>query len=474
MSESFKVVGKSHPRIFPSTDDKPLNQWVLRKAISDDVKDSNQGLNVGDRFPAFNFEALLKMRTQNVHHSACIDAKVNSSVGMGFDLPAEFKKRKQDAALSGEQIPEEPESKAEAALNPLCSISFMDVLKDMAEDYVTTGNGTWEVVREAPRPDAPIAGIYHLPICETNVFVEEHGSKHYHYKINSTEGARAAADMRFARFGDLERFLKKYPRDNVSEVIHFRRSSSLDKFYGVPDWIAGVASIELVQAITQHNFDFFMNRGVPEFMLFLTGANIDEKEWEKIGKAMEATIGQGNQHKSLAVRIAGGDAKVQLEKLALDGKTNDMFSDISDTLALQIVSAHRVPALLAGIQLPGKMAATNELPNALAAFQLLTIGPEQKNIETILNCTLGNPKYNGGLSLGVGDFKFRKITDELNLDNMDTMSRMKESVPEAQASGRKVEDGLKKIFKDAGVEDTEAGAMAIKLMMTMAYKALAA
>jgi hypothetical protein len=302
-----------------------------------------------------------------------------------------------------------------------------------------------EPVRKDPSQDSPIRGIHHVSSPEVRVVLEDQLGN-YHYEVTSEGGSR-----RFARFGDLDGFMKRRGRtlqqSRVAELIHFRQPSSLSKWYGFPRWLAAVASIELAMSQHRHLHDFFVNRGVPEFMLFVLGKKLGKKEWKLIEDAMKAQIGLGNSYKSIAINIPSSDVTVQIEKLNVEGKGDPKeFSGMSDALALEIVSAHRVPPLLAGIQIPGKLGATNELPNALKGFQALVVGPDQETFSTTLACTLGNADRNGGIALTEDDFTFRTILDEIDLDAMDTVSRMKQPLADAEKEGRDVQEGLKKEF----------------------------
>ena len=156
-------------------------------------------------------------------------------------------------------------------------------------------------------------------------------------------------------------------------------------------------------------------------------------------------IGLQNSHKSAALNIEDPEVKVQLEKLAMDGAgLNDGYNEIKETIALDIIAAHRVPPLLAGIVLPGRIGSSNELPNALMLFHLLVAAPDQKNMSTTLGMTLGNEKESGGLGLKPEDFVFKRIIDEMNLSMMSTVGGMREPLPEAQAKGRDLNAGPKK------------------------------
>lgn len=439
-SEGARVLTVSRPtrsilRKFSEDDDIPLIDVLLAKAEGADKGSSKQTVRTGRKEHPFDMRAVTNFQMANVHHSACLLSKAQATVGLGF-VSEESKTDETDNIPRNKK---KKRSKASKALDKLCQVSFQDVMNDVAEDYWQIGNGYIEVVRDE---GDNIVGLYHVPGYQVYVHVENK-LHDYHYRIEGDE-----AERKFAVFGELEEFKARQQITDdtkVAEIIHFRRSSSLSKWYGFPDWLAAVTSIELMRALHQFTFDFFLNRGVPEIMLFFLGQKIGEDDWALIDSSMKANIGLKNSHKSMALNLTDPDMKVQLEKLALDGKTDaKSYAEQADSLALEIVSGHRVPPLLAGIQIPGKLGATNELPNALMAFQLLVIGPAQSNWTTILDATLGESELNGGLGVTEGDFIFNAITDEIDMGNMDTTSRMRETVPEAKAKGRDITEGLKK------------------------------
>lgn len=283
------------------------------------------------------------------------------------------------------------------------------------------------------------------------IFVED-ADYNFHYEILDDEGSSTV--RRFARFADGEDFLTRAASDlleftlpeaqdtnNVTEVIHLRQPTSLSRWYGFPDWLAAVPPIELAQMLLQWKYDFFLNRGVPEFMLFILGQKLKEDDWKKIEDALKANIGLGNAHKTLALNLTNPEIKIQIEKLGLESKGDDDFGKTKESLASSIVTAHRVPPLLAGIQIPGKLGATNELPNALMAFQILVIGPAQRLFQQTLGLTLGGD--DGVEGLDVKDFAFQRITEQIDLGTADTIGRMRTPVAQATAEGRDPKDGLR-------------------------------
>lgn len=402
---TFQIPRLSH-RITPDYGGRTIHEHLTKL---DESAESKRRPHVGRKEHPFRMDKAIDFKDHNIHHSTCIEAKRDATIGLGFTSDA-----------------------AEDVLNEMCEVSFHHTINDQVEDYWQVGNSYLEIVREEPRRDAPIIGIHHVqaPVVYRNIQEDR--------KFWETVDDRDTSipEPKFAEFGDWES-LEEF---GTSEIIAWPRPTSRDRWYGWPDWIAAAPVIELVQCMIQHEFDFFLNRGVPEFLLFLLNGNIDQKTWEDLQKNLKGHIGLGNAFKSSVYNLPSTELKVQLEKLGLGERQQGVFSEYSDATALMIVSAHRVPSLLAGIQIPGKLGATNELPNALMAFQLLVIGQSQRSLKTVLDRTLGNKELNGGLVLPENAFEFKTILDEMNLNEMDTVSRMR--TPAADQS-RDPADGLR-------------------------------
>lgn len=458
------------------------NSELLSRLFKIEPSSSRLGRNLGRQLHPFDFGEVTDFKFKDVHHSACIEAKVNSTIGLGWETPSEKRSREQKAmpmpmpmpapAAPGAApvmppMPEVPDpserSAVEEAMDPLCEDSFLSLMTDVVEDFWQTGNGYIEVVREAP--GGPVAALYHVPSRHVYKFLDNEKGD-YHFEVVGIEN-QVPGTEHFARFGDVEGLLGRAQAgeleargatgvgmlnpDQIGEIIHLRRPTALSRWYGFPDWLAAVATIELVEASVQHQFDFFYNRGVPEFMLFFLGQKLSKEDWKKVESAIRANIGTGNSHKSIALNIQDPEMRVELHRLAVEHKVDSLYAEIADVNAARIVSAHGVPPLLAGIQIPRKLGATNELPNALQAFQILKIGPAQRLIETMLVNSLGNAELSGVSGLQPSDWTFKKITDAI-LDGaetggqgsqMDTIARMRQTLPEAISEGRDLSDGLK-------------------------------
>lgn len=440
-----------------------LSEEEVKKAAA-----SGQGVALGRKLHPFNFDLVGRFQTYNVHHARAIHAKVAATVGLGFQTPNDKKRKDAKSSLEPTDLstlpPQDDVAKIDQVLGPLCEHSWQDTLVDCAEDLWQTGNGFLEVVRR--RTTREVLGLYHLAAKEVYVVIENHRYDR-HYSIQGREDN--VSNRVFAKFGDSEGLLQraaqgkgyfsygqKPDKEIMSEVIHFRRPTSLSRWYGYPDWLSAVAAIELVQCLTQHEYDFYLNRGVPEFFLFVIGQLLSKSDKEKIEAAMASTIGLGNQHKSVLVNLPNGGEhmKVQLEKLALEAKGDgSQFAGMSEALALQIVSAHGIPPLLAGIQIPGKLGAANEMVQAMQAFHVLVIEPMQRLIRQTLLNTLGT---DSSLGLSPEDFVLNTIVDRIDVQKTDTIARMRQTPQEAADEGRDLDKGVKKSFEGWSNEERAA------------------
>lgn len=423
-AKSFTVKRKSKPLYPrpPKQKQMSLLQFLTKATPDPTDKASKQKAGTGRKMHPFDFDATRSFKNFNSHHAACINTKKASLVGLGFE-----------------------NANVAKTLSHMCDISLQDVMGDIAEDLEQTGNGYMEVIRKDLKANGEIIGLHHVPANVTWVNIENRRyQRHYEVIHNENDGSALwSGPQKFAAFGDLESFLRRHPKDNkedVAEIIHFRLPTSLSRWYGMPNWLAAVAAIELKQCLYQYSYDFFLNRGVPEFLLFLTGADVGDTNMDKLEELLHSHIGFGNSHKSGIFNIPEQDIQVVLERLGMDSTQDDGFTEKSETLALDIVTAHQVPPVLAGIQIPGKLGATNEMINAMMAFQTLVVGPDQTTVENILQNTLGNPLYNAGIGLSPEAFKLKTILDEIDIQKADTAGRMRE---EAAGSERDLSEGLK-------------------------------
>jgi hypothetical protein len=457
-----------------------LFQTELNKAIV--PQSSSVGRTFGRQTHPINMAGAINLMFRVSTQQTCIQTKRDATVGLGFETEEDRQKRAQKkeldaklqadavaagaggdkppggkpaakpvkkafppAAAEGEPPVEgggpdpadaDTQSKVEKALDPLCEDGFQSLVNQVGEDYENTGNGYFEVIRESG-PGSNIVALWHLPAPTVFVFCETGDEGHYHFEMDSIDGRT----KKFARFGDLQDFLRRYPNQKdqrVSEIVRFKMPTSVNPHYGVPQWCAVTPWLEMAAEAMGMEFDFFQNRAVPDLLGIITGGKVADGEFKKLQTQLKETIGPGKRFRTLLINFPNPGIEVNLERL--QNGPREKLSDNWPTIELAIVSAHRIPALLAGIQTPGKMAAANELPNALIAFQTLYVAQHQRIFQQVLGNTLGKET---GLGLKPTDFMLRRITDSYDMGQVDTMSRMRQTATEASLEGRKLDQGLK-------------------------------
>lgn len=449
---------------------------TIKKADPEKLLPSRLKAIKGIQEHPFDFHAAQDLVTSNIHHQRALEAKVAATVGLGHK-----------------------DETVDEVLSPLCSslTGWQDILNRACWDFHSIAQGYIEVRRDGDT----IVGLNWIPGKDVYLVIEDE-KYNCHYVSQSAEGV-----VVFAVFGDLEDF--KSPErqkniavgevtrandlDEVSELIPIVRGTGLSRFYGMLDHLSAVPNIELVQCHVQFAYDFFVNGGTPDYLIAFLKEKIAPDDWAKFKTSLQENVGLGNRRKGVIANFAGQNLEMEVHKLALEAAADpEGFTKTQQQLAIDIVSAHGVPPILAGIQTPGKLGATNEFPNALQAFQSLVIGQAQMVFAVTLANTLGNPKKNGGLPLKRENFirvvedveeeppaptgakppkkepvekedepapekkpaapkkkgkkrieHFNTILDEIDLGTADTVSRMRTPLAQAKAEGRDLSEGLK-------------------------------
>lgn len=458
----FQVISYHTPQLH--------SEVILVKAVAESViPKPSRGRNKGRQPHPFDMVNACRLMFSVSTQQTCIQTKRDATVGLGFETEQDRQKRAdmkqldqtlQSAAVSGDpkapadkpkpvakvdppqpSLPDsegsEPrvKSKVEEILDPLTDCGFQSLMNQVGEDYENTGNGYFEVIRDGTKP----IGLFHVPSPAVFVYWEADDEGNYHYEMDDVTGKT----VRFARFGDAEKLRARLPNLDpnlrITELVHFKMPTSFDPSYGIPQWTAAVTWLEMAQQALQMEYDFYQNRAVPDLVAFLLGRRLPEKEFADFKTQLKETIGAGKRFRSLVVNFSDPELKVQIERL--QETSREKLAELWPTIELAIVSGHRVPTTLAGIQIPGKMGAANELPNALVAFQTLYVGQHQRIFQDALGLSLGSQE--AGLGLAPTDFLLRRITDSYDMGQIDTMSRMRQTATEAQMQGRKLDQGLK-------------------------------
>ena len=84
--------------------------------------------------------------------------------------------------------------------------------------------------------------------------------------------------------------------------------------------------IDLLKKSKQYKADFYHNRGVLDKVLVVSGEKVESDAWDQITASIKASIGEGNNFKSIAMNFASKDVKVEILNMGADGKTEEQFA----------------------------------------------------------------------------------------------------------------------------------------------------
>lgn len=468
-TEIRTALGGAMPQLFGTL---PVHDFytTIQKSQGLEAQPTNQTLGLNTFFtqsvpPPIDIHTVRSLKNISPHHASCIQAKLNSMIGLGFvsegdDVQAGKKsdststqeaEDKIVSLLTGESF---VESKVDTTLNPWTIEGFHHELSRATEDFLDAGTGYLEVVRNTGNF---IIGVNWVPYEDIDVAIykDSEGKGRVVYKCKSSlGGVVGGGDRVCSMFGLANRkwvFENIYKGsvikiEQVSEIIAFKCPSNMSRWYGYPDWLSASSFVTLLALSLQYKSDFYTNRGVLAYILSVMG-NMEHDEWKKVQTLVQGSVGGGNNFTNLALQV-DKETKIQVDKLASSDKTELQFAKDTEIYALNIVSAHRVPSVIANILIPGKLGAANETVQALIMFQLLNVGPKQNIIQQTLGRTLGGDEKDGGVKgLEAEDFRLRKITSQFDIQGLDTVGRMRE-----EAATATDQDGTKRDVS-AGVKD---------------------
>ena len=413
--------------LFVPTEGQSLAYIVVGKALEEGAQSQQAQKFEGVVPTPAKFVEILLLRHSNVHHSAALNTKAAALTGLGFKSEEAYEK-----------------------LDPLTEDGIQMVMDDSTEDFCQTGNGLLEIVRNG---ENKISGIHHLPVQNVAIWKESKSNHNYHYLVSesSITGLVSGDSRLFARFGDRKRMVEwakaagKFKEDadesTVSEVIHFRQSTSLSKHWGLADWLASIPIISMVQAEQQCLYDLFINGGVADQIVSFIGESMDEGDWKLTQDTLTGGEGRGNKRKMLVLNLPQRNLKVQVDKLSTDF-TAPAQIDLDRNMAFDLMSAHGVPPMVASVVSGSKLGNNREAKDQVNLFQLLNIGPKQNKIVRTLERTLGSeiklakqPRVKQEVA-GVSPTKssemesgwtFKRITEEMNMSDAESTQDDKEN-----------------------------------------------
>lgn len=359
--------------------------------------------------PPYNLDYLAKLNELSAPHYAAVKAKVANIVGLGYELVETPKTKEKLDKILGEEDTQKARRKLSRVKEELLTWidecndddEFMETLIKIWTDYETTGNGFLEVGRKVT---GEIGYLGHVP--STGMRVRRNRDGFVQVLSNKA--------VFFRNFGDRRTTDPVGNDSRPNEVIHFKKYSPTNNFYGVPDIIAAQQAIAGNEFSSRFNLDYFENKAVPRYVVVVKGGSLSMTAQRNILEFFQTDL-KGKNHRTLFVPLPADEEgrKASFEMKPVESGTQDAsFMNYNRSNLRDILMAHRVPVGKV-TQVEGASLAASR--DADKTFKEQVCRPEQKIAEKKLNKV------------------FREITDifelklsELTLTDEDTISKIDE------------------------------------------------
>lgn len=327
--------------------------------------------------PPYNLDHLVDLSVENDTHFACIRAKATNIVGLGYKWKERSKVKEARAAVEddddkaaklGRKLQRAMQGLDEwlEALHP--EEDFNEVLYKIWFDVEATGNGYLEVARNL---NGTIGYVGHIPAHTMRVRKNRDGF------IQIVQDKITF----FRNFGDKTTpdYFGVDPRPN--EIIHFKKHTSKNVYYGVPDIIAAMASIAGQKFASEYNLDYFENKAVPRYALIVKGAKLSMQAERRILDYFRKEV-KGKHHGTLYIPVPahmGSNVDVKLE--AIENKVQEAsFEKYRAGNHESIAMVHGVPKSKLGLGV-GVAAAREDAKS----FKEGICKPEQRRVAKKVN-----------------------------------------------------------------------------------------
>jgi PBSX family phage portal protein len=346
--------------------------------------------------PPWNLYELANYYDTSFANHAAIDAKVENIVGLGYDFDVSkstmFRLENQDdqqaLARARKRIERTKIELREWVENLNDEESFTETLTKFYTDVQATGNGYLEIGRTT---SGKIGYVGHIPSTTMRVrrlrdgYVQIIGQKVVYFRNFGAKNQNP---------------ITTDPRPN--EIIHYKEYSPLNTFYGVPDIMSAVTSLQGDYLASQYNIDYFSNKAVPRYVVTLKGAKLSADAEDKLFRFLQTNL-KGQSHRTLYIPLPG-DSDTNKVEFRMDPIENGVqeasFKEYRTQNRDDILIAHQVPLSKIGGGDKSSIAA------ALAqdrTFKEQVSRPAQRNLEKIINRIVKE-------QTDILEFKFNELT----------------------------------------------------------------
>jgi PBSX family phage portal protein len=374
LSPAFRrKVGREFQKSFTGIQGTATQQNLLQQAVT--------GYAMFDLVqPVYNLEYLSQVYEISTFNYAAINAKVANIVGLGYSF---METRKTNDALDSITDDKQLE-RARKKLGKLRQDlqewldqtndedTFTETLIKVYTDLEATGNGFLEVGRTT---NGDIGYIGHIPAKTMRVRRLRDGFIQLLY----------GKAVFFRNFADTETINPiSGGEDRPNEVIHLKKYTPMNNYYGIPDIIAARTALAGNEFSGKYNLDYFENKAVPRYIITVKGAKLSPDSERKLLEFFQVGL-KGKNHRSLYIPLPADspDQKVEFKMEPVEaGVQESSFNKYRQANRDEILLSHRVPINKIGV--PEGVSLANAR-DADKTFKEQVCRPAQMRLEKKLN-----------------------------------------------------------------------------------------
>jgi PBSX family phage portal protein len=330
--------------------------------------------------PPYNLEYLSKIYEVSPYNYSAINAKVSNIVGLGYSFIETSKTNDALDTITDEKQLERARKKINRIKQDLEEWlesvneeeTFTETLIKAYVDLEATGNGYIEIGRTVA---GNIGYIGHIPAKTMRVRRLRDGFIQLLY----------GKAVYFRNFGDTE---TENPiagqEDRPNEVIHLKKYTPTNNYYGIPDIIAAQNAMAGNEFAGKYNLDYFENKAVPRYIITVKGAKLSTESERKLLEFFQVGL-KGKNHRSLYIPLPpdSPDSKVEFKMEPVEaGVQEGSFNTYRLSNRDEILLAHRVPINKVGTPAGVNLAVARD---ADKTFREQVCGPAQNNLAKKLN-----------------------------------------------------------------------------------------
>ena len=360
--------------------------------------------------PPYNVMYLAQLFDLSPFHHSAVNAKVANVIGLGYEFEETRKTtEKVEDALNDpkrldklrKNIARGKEDLKSYLDNMNSDDDFLETMKKIYTDLEVTGNAYLEIGRTST---GKIGYLGHIPSITMRIRRHRDGFVQVVYNRYTF----------FRNYGDTttEDQIGTDPRPN--EVIHFKKYTPTNTYYGVPDIISAKNAIAGDEFAQRYNLDYFENKAVPRYIITIKGARLNADSERKLLEFFQTGL-RGRNHRTLYIPLPsdGENARVEFDMQAIEAGIQDSsFKEYAVESRDRILMAHRVPISKIGTPQGVSLAGAKD---ADKTFKEQVCRPNQEYIEK---------KLERIISEMTDAFKLR--FNELTLTDEETQSRIDE------------------------------------------------